>query len=142
MRKEGNEGKRKKGIDEDSRLFCTERDCQWVVRLSRHCGHRDSRFVSRFWKTLHESMGTKLQFSKMYHPQTDGRSEKTIQTLEDMLRACVLYFKTRWNESLPLCEFAYKNNYHSSIGMAPFEALYGTRCKTPFFWYLNDHYIV
>ena len=54
---------------------------------------RDSRFVSRFWKTLHESMGTKLQFSTAYHQQTDGQSEITIQTLEDMLRACVLDFK-------------------------------------------------
>jgi len=91
---------------------------------------RDSRFVSRFWKTLHESMGTKLQFSTAYHPQTDGQSERTIQTLEDMLRACVLDFKTQWDETLPLCEFAYNNSYHSSIGMAPFEALYGRRCRT------------
>ena len=73
---------------------------------------RVSRFVSRFWKTLHESMGTKLQFSTAYHPQTDGQSERTIQTLEDMLRACVLDFKTQWDETLPLCEFAYNNNYH------------------------------
>ena len=95
---------------------------------------RDSRFVSRFWKTLHESMGTKLQFSTAYHPQTDGQSERTIQTLEDMLRACVLDFKTQWDETLPLCEFAYNNSYHSSIGMAPFEALYGRRCRTPVCW--------
>ena len=80
---------------------------------------RDSRFVSRFWKTLHESMGTKLQFSTTYHPQTDGQSERTIQTLEDMLRACVLDFKTQWDEALPLCEFSYNNSFHSSIGMAP-----------------------
>ena len=54
--------------------------------------------------------------------------------MEDMLRACVLDFKTQWDESLPLCEFAYNNSYHSSIGMAPFEALYGRRCKTPVCW--------
>ena len=95
---------------------------------------RDSRFVSRFWKTLFESMGTKLQFSTAYHPQTDGQSERTIQTLEDMLRACVLDFKVQWDEYLPLCEFAYNNSYHSSIGMAPFEALYGRRCRTPVCW--------
>ena len=95
---------------------------------------RDSRFVSRFWKTLHESMGTKLQFSTAYYPQTDGQSERTIQTLEDMLRACVLDFKTQWDESLPLYEFAYNNSYHSSIGMVPFEALYGRRCRTPVCW--------
>lgn len=92
---------------------------------------RDSRFVSRFWKTLHESMGTRLQFSTAYHPQTDGQSERTIQTLEDMLCACVLDFKTQWDETLPLCEFTYDNSYYSSIGTAPFEVLYGRRCKTP-----------
>ena len=95
---------------------------------------RDSRFVSRFWKTLLGSMGTKLQFSTAYHPQTDGQSERTIQTLEDMLRACVLDFKVQWDECLPLCEFAYNNSYHSSIGMSPFEALYGRRCRTPVCW--------
>ncbi|XXG47566.1 hypothetical protein AAC387_Pa02g2193 [Persea americana] len=86
--------------------------------------NRDSRFVSRFWKTLHESMGTRLQFSTMYHPQTDGQSERTLQTLEDMFCACVLDFKVQWDEYLPLHEFAYNNSYHSSIGMATFEALY------------------
>ena len=95
---------------------------------------RDSRFVSRFWKTLFESMGTKLLFSTVYHPQTDVQLERTIQTLEDMLRACVLDFKVQWDECLPLCEFSYNNRYHSSIGMAPFEALYGRRCRTPICW--------
>ena len=95
---------------------------------------RDNRFVSIFWKTLDKSMGTKLQFSTAYHPQTDGQSERTIHTLEDMLQACVVDFKTPWDESLPLCEFAYNNSYHLSIGMAPFEALYGRRCKTPVCW--------
>ena len=80
---------------------------------------RDNRFALRFWKTLHESMGTRLQFSKAYHPQTDGQSERTIQTLEYILRACILNFKVQWDEYLPLCEFAYNNSYHSSIGMAP-----------------------
>ena len=79
-------------------------------------------------------MGTKLQFSTAYHPQTYGQSERTIQTLEDMLRACVLDFKVQWDECLPLCEFAYNNSYHSSIGMSPFEALYGRRCRTPVCW--------
>ncbi|KAJ8649037.1 hypothetical protein MRB53_002060 [Persea americana] len=88
---------------------------------------RDSRFVLRFWKMLHESMGTKLQFSTAYHPQTNGQLERTIHTLEDMLRACVLDFKTQWDKTLPLCEFVYNNSYHSSIGMAPFEAL----CHAP-----------
>ena len=77
--------------------------------VSRHgqpvsiASNRENRFVSRFWKTLHESMGTKLQFSTTYHLQIDGQSERTIQTLKDMLRACVLDFKTQWDETLPLC---------------------------------------
>ena len=62
-------------------------------------------------------MGTKLQFSTVYHPQTDGQSERTIQTLDDMLTAYVLDFKTQWDESLALCKFAYNNSYHFSIGM-------------------------
>ena len=72
-------------------------------------------------------MSTQLKFSTAYHPQTDGQSERTIQTLEDLFRACVLDFKENWDESLSLCEFAYNNSYHSSIGRAPFEALYGRR---------------
>ena len=78
---------------------------------------RDTRFVSKFWKTLHESMGTKLHFRTAYHPQIDGQLERTIQILEDMLHAYVLEFKTQWDKILPLCEFAYNNSYHSGIGV-------------------------
>jgi len=67
-------------------------------------------------------------------PQTDGQSERTIQTLEDMLRACIIDFGGSWDDHLPLVEFAYNNNYHSSIQMAPYEALYGTPCRTPTCW--------
>ena len=95
---------------------------------------RDPRFTSRFWQALHEAMGTKLRFSTAYHPQTDGQSERTIQTLEDMLRACVLDFKGNWDRYLPLAEFAYNNSYHASIQMAPFEALYGRKCQSPLCW--------
>ena len=79
-------------------------------------------------------MDTQSKFIIAYHPQMDGQSERTIQTLEDMLWACVLDFKKDWDESLPLCEFSYSNSYHSSIGMAPFEALYGRRCKASVCW--------
>ena len=72
--------------------------------------------------------------STAYHPQTDGQSERTIQTIEDMLRACVLDFKGNWDDHLPLVEFAYNNSYHSSIGMAPYEALYGRKCRSPVCW--------
>uniref|UniRef100_UPI0030D6F8C9 hypothetical protein n=1 Tax=Picosynechococcus sp. (strain ATCC 27264 / PCC 7002 / PR-6) TaxID=32049 RepID=UPI0030D6F8C9 len=87
-----------------------------------------------FWLSLQQALGTKLKFSIAFHPQTDGQSERTIQTLEDMLRACVLQFKGSWDTHLSLMEFAYNNNYHSSIGMAPYEALYGRLCRTPICW--------
>ena len=92
---------------------------------------RDVRFTSRFWKKFHEELVAKLHFSTAYHPQTDGQSERTIQTLEDMLRACVLDFGGSWDAYLPLAEFSYNNSHHSSIGMPPFELLYGRRCRTP-----------
>jgi len=79
-------------------------------------------------------MGTKLNLSTAFHPQTDSESERTIQTLEDMLRACALEYAGSWNYNLPLVEFAYNNSYHSSIEMAPYEALYGNRCRTPVCW--------
>ena len=69
-----------------------------------------------------------------YHPQTDGQFERTIQTLEDMLRVCVLDLKGNWDEHLPLVEFAYNNSYQASIGMMPYEALYGRRCRSPLCW--------
>ena len=92
---------------------------------------RDPRFTSRFWKRLMKEPCVKLNLSTAFHPQTDGQSERTIQTLEDMLRSCVLQFKGHWNEYLPLAEFTYNNNYHSSIEMSPFEVLYGKQCRTP-----------
>ena len=95
---------------------------------------RDPRFTSRFWSSLQDAMGTRLHFSIDFHPQTDGQSERTIQTLEDMLRACVIEFKESWDTHLSLMEFAYNNNYQSSIGMVPFEALYGRKCRTPVCW--------
>ena len=79
-------------------------------------------------------MGTKLSFSTAFHPQSDGQLERTITTLEDMLRACVMDFKDSWESHLTLVEFAYNNSYHQSIGMAPFEALYGRPCRTPLCW--------
>ena len=82
---------------------------------------RDLRFTSRFWKSLQEALGSKLRLSSAYHPQTDGQSERTIQSLEDLLRVCVLEQGGAWDSHLPLIEFTYNNSYHSSIGMAPFE---------------------
>ena len=96
---------------------------------------RDPKFTSRFWGALQRAFGTRFNLSTAYHPQTDGQSEHTIQTLEDMLRACVLDEKRDWSKTLPLIEFAYNNSYHSSIGMAPYEALYGRKCRSPLCWY-------
>ena len=79
-------------------------------------------------------MGTRLHFSTSFPPWTDGQSERIIQTLEDMLRACVIEFKGSWDTHLSLMKFAYNNSYQSSIGMAPFEALYGRKCLTPVCW--------
>ncbi|GKB64873.1 putative reverse transcriptase domain-containing protein [Tanacetum coccineum] len=95
---------------------------------------RDSKFMSHFWKSLNEALGTQLDMSTAYHPQTDGQSERTIQTLEDMLRACVMDFEKGWDKHLPLIEFSYNNSYHTSIKAAPFEALYGRKCRSPICW--------
>ena len=92
---------------------------------------RDPRFTSRFWQSLQAALGTQLRMSFAYHPQTDGQSERTIQSLEDLLRACVLDYMGSWSEMLSLVEFTYNNNYHFSIGMTPYEALYGRRCRIP-----------
>ena len=72
--------------------------------------------------------------STTYHPQTDEQSNRTIQMLEDMLRSCALDFRGNWEEHLLLVEFAYNNSYHGSIGMAPYEALYGRKCRSPICW--------
>lgn len=95
---------------------------------------RDPRFTSKFWQGFQKAWGTKLNYSTSFHPQTDGQSERTIQTLEDMLRACALDWSGNWDEYLPLVEFAYNNSWQASIGMAPFEALYGRKCRTPTCW--------
>lgn len=95
---------------------------------------RDPHFNSRFWRQFQESLGTKLNMSMAYHPQTDGQSERTIQTVEDMLRVCALDFEGCWDDHLPLVEFSYNNSYHASIGMPPYEALYGRKCRSPVCW--------
>ncbi|GKF31139.1 putative reverse transcriptase domain-containing protein, partial [Tanacetum coccineum] len=95
---------------------------------------RDSRFTSRFWQSMQEALGTRFDMSTTYYPQTDGQSERTIQTLEDMLRVCVLDFGGSWDVHLLLVEFTYNNSYHSNVRCAPFEALYGRKCRSPIMW--------
>ncbi|GJR58923.1 putative reverse transcriptase domain-containing protein [Tanacetum coccineum] len=95
---------------------------------------RDPRFASHFWRSLQKALGTNLDMSTAYHPQTDGQSERTIQTLKDMLRACAIDFGKGWVNHLPLVKFSYNNSYHASIKAAPFEALYGRKCHSPVCW--------
>nr|GEX91363.1 hypothetical protein [Tanacetum cinerariifolium] len=88
---------------------------------------RDGKFTSHFWKSLNNALGTRLDMSTAYHQEIIGQSERTIQTLEDTLRACVLEFGKGWDKHLPLVEFSYNNSYHTSIKAAPFKALYGRK---------------
>jgi hypothetical protein len=110
-----------------------------IVRLhgipSSIVSDREPKFTSKFWESLQAALGTKFRLSSAYHPQTDGQTERTIQSLEYLLRACVLEQGVSWVECSPLIEFTYNNSFHSSIGMAPFEALYGRRCRTLLCWY-------
>nr|KYP69861.1 Transposon Ty3-I Gag-Pol polyprotein [Cajanus cajan] len=110
-----------------------------IVRLygvpSSIISNRDPRCASRFWGSLHHALGAKLRLNSTYHPQTDGKLERTIQSLEDLLRACVLEDSGSWDQYLPLIEFTYNNSSHSSIGMALYEALYGRKCITPLCWF-------
>ncbi|KAK8936472.1 hypothetical protein KSP39_PZI012649 [Platanthera zijinensis] len=95
---------------------------------------RDGRFTSNDWRLVQQMLGTKLKFSTAFHPQTDGQTERVNRTMEDMLRMCVLDFGKHWEDHLYLVEFAYNNSYQASIQMAPFEALYGRKCRTPLSW--------
>jgi hypothetical protein len=95
---------------------------------------RGALFVARFWEQLQESLGTQVIRSSAYHPQTDGQTERVNRILEDMLSACVLHYGKDWDKCLSLAEFSYNNGYQSSLKMAPFEALYGRRCRTPLNW--------
>ncbi|KAJ0466688.1 putative nucleotidyltransferase, Ribonuclease H [Helianthus annuus] len=120
--------------------FSTLADIYLKEVVSRHgvptsiISDRDARFTSELWQAMHKSFGSRLDMSTAYHPQTDGQSERTIQTLEDMLRACVIDFGNSWEKHLPLVEFSYNNSYHTSIQAAPFEALYGHKCRSPLCW--------
>ncbi|KAL0549258.1 hypothetical protein IC582_013739 [Cucumis melo] len=95
---------------------------------------RDARFTSKFWKGLQLALGTRLDFSTTFHPQTDGQTERLDQILEDMLRVWVLEFSGSWDSHFHLMEFAYNNSYQATIDMAPFEALYGKCCRSPICW--------
>ena len=105
-------------LEEFCRLYIRE-----IVRLHgvpiSIVSDREPRFTTQFWKSFQKAMGTQLSMSTAFHPQTDGQSKRTIQILEDLLRACVLDLKGIWEEHLPLVEFVYNNSYQASIQMAP-----------------------
>ncbi|GKE18142.1 putative reverse transcriptase domain-containing protein [Tanacetum coccineum] len=120
-------------MDKLAKLYLKEVVTRHGIPVSIICD-RDPRFTSNFWRSFQKAMGTRLDMSTAYHPETDGQSERTIQTLEDMLRACVIDFGNGWEGHLPLIEFSYNNSYHASIKAAPFEALYGRKCRSPVCW--------
>ncbi|KAJ9539079.1 hypothetical protein OSB04_031812 [Centaurea solstitialis] len=120
-------------IDRLAQLYVDEIVMRHGVPISI-ISDRDNRFTSRFWQSLQATLGTSVDLSTAYHPQTDGQTERTIQTLEDMLCACVLEFGDSWDDHLPLVEFSYNNSYHTSIQCAPYEALYGRKCRSPLNW--------
>ncbi|GJZ23455.1 putative reverse transcriptase domain-containing protein [Tanacetum coccineum] len=120
-------------MDGLARLYLNEIVSRYGVPILIISDH-DSRFISTFWQSMQEAFRTRLDMSTAYHPQTDGQSERIIQTLEDMLRTCVLDFGGSWDFHLPLVVFSYSNSYHSSVRFAPFEALYGRKCHSPIMW--------
>ncbi|GKE50189.1 putative reverse transcriptase domain-containing protein [Tanacetum coccineum] len=125
--------KKTDSMEKLTRLYLKEIVCRHGVPISV-ISDRDSHFMSKFWRLLQKAMGTNLDMSIAYRPQTDGQSERTIQMLEDMLRACVIDFGNSWDHHLPLVEFSYNNSYHASIKAAPYEALYGRKCRSPVCW--------
>ncbi|GKF05735.1 putative reverse transcriptase domain-containing protein [Tanacetum coccineum] len=120
-------------LEKLARMYLKEMVTRHGIPVSIICD-RDLRFASHLWKSLQKALGTNLDMSTVYHPQTNGKSERTIQTLEDMLCACAIDFGKDWVNHLPLVEFSYNNSYYPSIKAAPFEALYGRKCCSPVCW--------
>ncbi|GJU38175.1 putative reverse transcriptase domain-containing protein, partial [Tanacetum coccineum] len=120
-------------LDKLARLYLNRIVARHGIPALIICDH-DGRFTSNFWKSFQKALGTYISMSTAYHPETDGQSERTIQTLDDMLRACVIDFGKGWVKHFPLTEFSYNNSYHASIKAAPYEALYGRKCRSPVCW--------
>ncbi|GKA41867.1 putative reverse transcriptase domain-containing protein [Tanacetum coccineum] len=120
-------------LEKLARMYLKEVVTRHGIHVLIICNH-DPRFASHFWRSLQKALGTNLDMSTAYHPQTDGQSKRTIQTLKDMQRACAIDFGKGWVNHFPLVEFSYNNSYHASIKAAPFEALYGRKCRSPVCW--------
>src|SRR3954468_15963759 len=112
----------------------TARIVSWHDIPKKISSDHGSIFTSNFWKAFQEALRTKIVFSTAYHPQTNGQVERVNQILEDMLRACVISFCMKWEECLPYAEFSYNNSYQASRQAAPFEVLYGRKCRTSLNW--------
>ncbi|GJU66535.1 retrovirus-related pol polyprotein from transposon TNT 1-94 [Tanacetum coccineum] len=126
--------KKTDSIEKLAQLYLKEIICKHGVPTS-FARIRDSLFIIKILEfTERQRLGTQLDMCTAYHPGDDGQSKRTIQTLEDMLRACVIDFGSSWDRHLPLVEFSYNNSYHASIKAAPFEALYGRKCRSPVCW--------
>nr|GEY35071.1 putative reverse transcriptase domain-containing protein [Tanacetum cinerariifolium] len=117
-------------LDKMVRLYLNRIVARHGIHVSIICDH-DERFTSNFWRSFQKALGTVISMNTAYHPKTDGQSERTIQTLKDMLRACVIDVGKGWVKHFPLCEFSYNNSYHASINATPYEALYGRKCRSP-----------
>nr|GFC44225.1 reverse transcriptase domain-containing protein [Tanacetum cinerariifolium] len=120
-------------MDKLARIYLKEVVTRHGIPVSIISDH-DPRFAFKFWRSLQNALGTRLDMSTAYHPKTDGQSKRTIQTLEDILRAFAIDFGKGWVNQFPLVEFSYNNSYHASIKAAPFEALYGRKCHSPICW--------
>nr|GEZ74290.1 reverse transcriptase domain-containing protein [Tanacetum cinerariifolium] len=120
-------------LEKLARLYLNRIVARHGIPVSIICD-RDGRFTSNFWRSFQKALGTDIIMSTAYHPKTDDQSERTIQTLEDMLRACVIDFGKGWVKNFPLCEFSYNNSYHTSIKATPYEALYGRKCRSSVCW--------
>nr|GEV39448.1 reverse transcriptase domain-containing protein [Tanacetum cinerariifolium] len=116
-----------------ARLYLKEVAMTHGISVSIICDH-DPRFTSNFWMSFQKAMSTRLDMSTAYHPKTNGQSEKTIQTMKDMLCACVIDFGNGWERHLPLVELSYNNSYHASIKASLFEALYDQKCRSSVCW--------
>ncbi|GKF07692.1 putative reverse transcriptase domain-containing protein [Tanacetum coccineum] len=117
-------------LDKLARLYLNRIVARHGIPVSIICD-RDGMFTSNFWRSFQKALGIDLSMSTAYHPETNGQSERTIQTLKDMLHACVIDFGKGWVKHLPLAEFLYNNSYHVRIKAAPYEALYGRKCQSP-----------
>nr|GFC91413.1 putative reverse transcriptase domain, ribonuclease H-like domain, aspartic peptidase domain protein [Tanacetum cinerariifolium] len=120
-------------MDKLARIYLKEVVTRHGIPVST-ISDRDPRFASNFWRSLQNDLGTRLDMSTAYHLETGGQSKRTIQTLEDMLRACAIDFGKGWVNHLPLVEFSYNNSYHATIKAAPFESLYDRKCHSPVCW--------